>query len=184
MGTVKIPDTTGVDYAIYGTKAAAESYLQADLDYYAAWAALSTDNKSRTLVKSYRFLSALPWRTDVTPATEDTVVEASYMLSGYLAVNPGGLGGPGGGSPSEGAVSSVSDTVSRMSFFHSGVAVDARRVMSAALPRDILAKIRLLLRSAVAGTSAVPFASGTDGESQFTDDKKFDLIDNVTGVTD
>jgi hypothetical protein len=176
MGTVLIPAVTGTAFTIYGTYAAADSYIQASWDDYAAWALLDATGKHRALVKAYRVLSGLRYKADVVSESEADIIEASYMLAGFLATNPEGLGGSGGGSPSDGAVKSVKDTVATVVFFPSTGSQAAKKSPVDGLPRDVLDKVKpyLLRAGSVAGA---PYASGTDGVSEFTEDTKFSLID-------
>lgn len=170
--------TVGTDTSpIYGTQAGASSYLNLSLEYASAWAAAApTTTQRRALVHAYRRLSILPWRPGVVPEDVPAVVEASYELAGFLVVNPQGMGGPGGGNSSQGAVREVQDTTRRVAFYYSSAAQAARTSPQDALPRDVLAKIKQYLTRS--GSSAgVPVVNGTDGVSEFTDDKKYTLTE-------
>lgn len=176
MGTVTIPSTGGSTYTILGTLTEASTYLGGSFAFRAKWNSASADSKASALVDATRYMNDLSWKADVTPSTNQTIIEASYMLAGFFIVNPQGMGGAGGSSASQQAVQEVRDTTRSVSFYYSNSLQQAQFSQVDALPRDILAKIKPFLARGVARTGvALPWASGTDGESEFTEDKKFTL---------
>lgn len=174
MGTVTVGNE---QYTVAGTLAACNTYLNGSRQFRAKWNASGAEDRAASMVDAYRMMEDLPWKSGITWTNETKAVEASYMLAGYFLMKPGGLGGPAGGSPTDGAVREVQDTTRRISFFYSKAAIEARTSLVDALPRDIYAKIRTLLARGQASAASAPYASGADGESEFTEEKKFSLVE-------
>lgn len=176
MGTVTIPAVGGSTYTILGTLAAANIYLGGEFDYRKRWNAAVADDKASALVFSTRYLLDLAWKADVVPETTQDIIDASYLLAGGKINNPGLLGGAGGGDPGRGPVQEVQDTTRRVRFQSTSRAEDARVDPVAALPPQIQMKIKPYL--ARPGVSlAVPYVSGTDGESVASEGNKFTVVD-------
>lgn len=174
MGTVTVGNE---QYTVWGTLAACNTYLNGSRQFRAKWNASTAEDRAASMVDATRMMEDLPWKSSITPSSETRAVEATYMLAGYFLMKPGGLGGPAGGSPTDGAVREVQDTTRRIAFFYSRAAVEARSSLTDALPRDILAKIKSLLSRGQASAASAPYASGADGESEFTEEKKFSLVE-------
>ena len=176
MGTVVIPAVTGSTYTLLGTLAAANVYLNGEFDYRKRWNASQPDDRSSALVFAYRYLMDLPWRADVDPETTQDIIDAGYLLAGTKVMNPGLMGGAGGGDSGRGPVQEVQDTTRRVRFQSTSRAEESRADPVSALPVQIQTKIRPYLARAGVGLVA-PFVSGTDGESVASEEKKFTVQD-------
>lgn len=178
MGTVVID---GNNYDILGTLDGANIFLRGSGLFKPAWAASTVTNDMRAgaLVDAARYFETLPWRAVVSYANEPKIVEASYMLAGVLVANPQALGGAGGATAQTGGVREVQDTTRRVSFFRASSAQSAQTSGVGALPRDIRRILQPYLDRWASSSAARPTATGTDGESEFTDDKQFLLANNV-----
>lgn len=108
MATVTI---NGNPYPIYGTAAGADAYLVADFNLSGAWATLGTERRKQALVTVARNFDAKAWRgakvadgqelawprtgtfgsppTEQVNVTPQIIIDASYLLAGLLAKNPG-----------------------------------------------------------------------------------------------
>lgn len=179
MGSVTIGTDT---FTVFGSLAAATSYNNGSILARARWNAAGDDTKKAALIEATRFMADLPWRDGVTPGNVQAIVEATYTLAACYVVKPGGMGGIGGGSATDGVVQQAQDTTRRVSFYFSSAQVRAKSSPQDALYRDLYAKVRPYLRRGAAGvTAGIAFASGTDGESQFTDDKRLTLKGDISG---
>lgn len=176
MGTVRIPEATGSTYTILGTRVAADAYLNGEFDFRRRWNAAPPDDRAAAQVFATRLLLDLTWAADVEPTSNSDIIEASYLLAGCKIVNPGFMGGAGGGDPSRGPVQEVQDTTRRIRFQSTGRAEEARANVIDSFPSQVALKIRpYLVRTGM--VSGLPYVSGTDGESVATDDKKFTVED-------
>lgn len=176
LGTVTVGGDTS---SIYGTQAGATSWLNLSDEYAPIWASANVaTTQRRALASAYRYLAGLPWRAGVIPDEVEDIVRASYELAAFRIQNPSGMGGPSGGAVGQGVVREVQDTTRRVSFGYSTVAQSARTSPVSALPRDILARIRpYLTKTSHPSGIGLPVATGTDGLSEFSEEKKFTLDD-------
>lgn len=187
--------------SVYGTFAAADAYLTTSDRFARAWDVLSDEDKARKLVEVARNFNKRPWKGEKTSPsqalawprtgasdpdgndidsseTPDDIVEASYMLAGILTVRPNALG-TGTAQP---AVQSLREGPVSVSFFGTGSSgVDASGT-------PIVDEIEAMLVGYLGTTGGVSYgamlaglASGTDdGESEFTDDKRYTIQDGLS----
>lgn len=186
---------------IYGTVAARDRYLLTSRRFRAAWSALDADTRNMVSVDVANNLNLRPWKgtktsevqplawprvdatnqdgdaidSNVTPAL---IEEASYVFAGLLALDPSALGN--GQAPRQ-LQSLREGPVSASWYFQPpAVAVDGSGIPSLAEIDAMIAGFLGDSEGASLGSLMAGTASGTDGESAFTDDKRYTIQDGVS----
>lgn len=140
--------------------ATADTYLSADVERYATWAAADANGKGRALASATRLLQRLTWAT-ATPATDGTapqaVSDACCLLAGDMLSSPELFSNPDNSTSN---VRSAGAGSAKVEFF--------RPVRGVPLPRATWELLRNLLDATGGLTSAAwGVAGGTDVESAF-----------------
>ncbi len=177
MGTVAINGNT---YTVYGTLAEADVYLGGSFRFASAWATLTPDRKKQALVEVARTFDAKQWlgvvvsssqalawpRTGTfgTNVTPDAVVDASFLMAGLLAKNPGLLGGGNAQAP----LQTLKEGPTSATFFFQA------RTAGPGSVDEVDALLALYLGSDDAPSMAGQ-VSGTDGVTAFSDDYALEI---------
>lgn len=174
---------SGTDYASYASVAEADAYLAVDPVRSVTWAALSADAKGSKLVAATRRLDLLIWqgeraggdgiqaeqwpRTGVSypdgTATSTTEVpqeveDACILLAGSIAIKASVSGAGTSGS-----------NVKRTKAGSAEVEFFRRNEGKPLQDETAFALVKSFTEAASSSTALGPLASGTDGESTFTD---------------
>ena len=175
----------GHDYTAYADVAEADPVLAVDPVRMAAWAALETDPKGIRLIASTNRLDLLSWLgsktggaaqanawprsglvyEDGTPVPDDEIPRnlerATILLAGSIASTPAQADAGTSGR----AISSVKAGSAEVEFFRQQVTITGKPVQD----ETVFALVRRWLQGRDSSASVGAVASGTDGESQFTD---------------
>lgn len=187
MATVTI---NGTDYTVYADEAAASLYLQADLSRYATWGALSTDDQKRALVSSTRWIDRQCWggvkassdglefgRTGLKDSsgnelsaaqTRAIMEESSILLASDIAADNSITNQQSSGSN----IKRTKAGSAEVEYFRSTMGTTTK------FPTAVHDRIGMWLCSATSSAAqAIPYAAGTDVQSEFTADKGYDLFE-------
>ena len=159
MATITIAPNS---YSSFASVAEADEYLAADMARYAAWAALSADNKGRALVTATRYLAALDW-VDGVPSYDTppaVVIEATSLFAADIAAKPS----LGNDASTGSNVKRVKGGEAEVEFF--------RPTAGAALPPYLLRLLGTLL-----GTDVTWAEGGTAYGSDDCQESRFDRTD-------
>jgi hypothetical protein len=173
----------GVDYTAYASVAEADPYLAVDPVRATAWAALTTDQKGANLVAATRRLDLLAWEgekaggasqaeafprtgltyADGTAAPDDevpqAVEDACILLAGSIAITAATSGAGSSGTN----IKSVKAGSAAVEFFRQQDGVPLQDETAYALVREFLDGFSSV------GSGTGNYATGTDGESTFSD---------------
>lgn len=149
-------------YSSFASVEQADEYLAADMARYAAWAALSSDNKGRALVTASRYLAGLDW-VDGVPSYDTppaAVVEGTALFAADIAAKPS----LGNDASTGSNVKKVKGGEAEVEFF--------RPTLGAALPPYLLRLLGTLL-----GTDVTWGEGGTAYGSEDCQTSRFDRTD-------
>lgn len=153
---------SGNTYSSFASVAEADAYLAADVSRYAAWAALSADNKGRALITASRYLASLDWLGGVPSYSSppSAVVEATSLFAADISAKPS----LGNDASTASNVKRVKGGEAEVEFF--------RPTAGAALPSYLLRLLGSLLGTDVAwpegwGDGGTAYGSDPCTESRF-----------------
>lgn len=183
MGTRStVTITGGASAEVNGTFTDCDSYNKLSFTKGPRWTAMSVDRQKSAQVEATRVLDQLFWSSTTQALIDadtppDDVVTATYELAGALVANPNQLSVTSGAGT--GAVRSVQASTRRVDFYNASVS-QLSNSWAAGLP-DLVVKL-IVPYLGEPGADSLGVASGTDGESSFTEEKRF-AIDGPTGDT-
>lgn len=183
MGTRStVTITGGASAEVNGTFTECDAYNKLSFTKGPRWTAHSVDRQKSAHVEATRVLDQMFWSSTTQALIDadtppDDIVTATYELAGALTANPNQLAASNGSST--GAVRSVQASTRRVDFYNASVSQFANS-WAAGLP-DIVVKL-IVPYLGEPGADSLGVASGTDGESSFTEEKRY-AIDGSSGET-